>query len=145
MDAITMGWKRARSHVLVLVAALAGCSTLGGGGRPSASPLQLVKLTPDASAVWLTASATGSIQPMGACVYFVPASGRRQLALWPAGFELEWQAGVPIGVRSNRSGNRVGFGETHTFGGGAMAVSPGNVAEPVPETCSGPAMMLYFE
>lgn len=39
MDAITMDWKRARSHVLVLVAALAGCSTVGGGGRSSAPPL----------------------------------------------------------------------------------------------------------
>lgn len=146
MDAITHGCLRTGLVALLLAAALAGCSTVKGSGyRSPSSRLQLVTLKPEASMVWLTASATGTIEPLGACVYFVSASGRRTLALWPGSFELDRRAGVPVGVRSTASGKRVAFGQTHTFGGGNMAVSPGSVAAPVPAGCSGPAMMLYFE
>ncbi len=146
MDAITNSCRKACTFGLLLAAGLAGCSTFKGGGDwPPSSRLQLVTLKPEASAIWLTASATGTIEPLGECVYFVSASGRRTLALWPGSFELDRRAGVPVGVRSTASGKRVAFGQTHTFGGGNMAVSPGSVAAPVPAGCSGPAMMLYFE
>ncbi|WP_295516788.1 hypothetical protein [uncultured Stenotrophomonas sp.] len=146
MDAITYGWPRTGRVALMLAAALAGCSSVKGGGeRSPSSRLQLVTLKPEASAIWLTASATGTIKPVGECVYFVSASGSRTLALWPRSFELDRKAGVPVGVRSTTSGKRVAFGEAHTFGGGNMAVSPSSVAAPVPAGCSGPAMMLYFE
>ena len=133
------------SLVLMLLSAVAGCSTAGGGDRHPSSQLRLVKLTPAESSILLTAAATGTIAPRGRCVYFVGARDQRTLALWPAYFELDTLRGAPVGVRNTLTGTRVAFGEPHTFGGGNMEALPGMVLEPVPAGCSGPAMMLYFD
>ncbi|AWH25453.1 hypothetical protein [Stenotrophomonas sp. YAU14D1_LEIMI4_1] len=137
MKAITM----ARTAVLLLAVAAAGCSTFA---RPPSPNLRLVTLVPAETRVLLTAAASGTIEPIGECVYFVSASGHRSLALWPDYFELARQGGVPIGVRSTSSNTVVAFGQTHTFGGGELSPMPQMLTRPLPAGCRGPAMMLYF-
>jgi len=133
------------SLVLMLLSAVAGCSTTGGGDRHPTPQLRAVTLTPEASTVWLTAASIGTIEPIGSCVYFVTGSGQRLLALWPDGFELERKDGVAVGVRYTRTGKGVAFGTTHTFGSGALSALPGSLADPLPADCSGPATMLWFD
>jgi len=130
--------------VLMLLSAVAGCSTAGGGDRHPSAQLRAVTLTPEASTVWLTAASIGTIEPIGSCVYFVTGSGQRRLALWPDGFALERRDGVAVGVRYTRSGKGVAFGATHTFGSGELSALSGILTDPLPADCNGPAMMLWF-
>lgn len=133
-----------RHLLLAGLFAVAGCSTLPGGQTPSAT-LRVVHLTPAASTIWLTAAAFGTLQPVGECVYLVTASGEPRLALWPDTFVLDRVDGRAVGVRNTLSGTRLAFGQPARFGGGNMQASPAALTEPLPASCTGPAMMLYFE